>query len=89
MIFDVIIHNVNVISKSEDLDLCGDETTWPYEGYGEQGAQVVGQTKGKHGIIRGGQSVIIMDTMRMRPRAIILRHNQHTKPSGFTIMANV
>lgn len=36
-IFNAIIHNVRAISERASLDLCGDETTWGQQGYGEKG----------------------------------------------------
>ncbi|KAG7341224.1 hypothetical protein IV203_023175 [Nitzschia inconspicua] len=33
-----MIHNVRAISERASLDLCGDETTWGHQGYGEKGS---------------------------------------------------
>ena len=40
-IFDVLAHNVNAITKYANLDLCGDESTWGYGGFGEKGSGMI------------------------------------------------
>jgi len=35
---DVVIHNANALSLKAGLDLCGDESTWLFAGWGEAGA---------------------------------------------------
>jgi uncharacterized membrane protein len=61
--------------------MCGDETSWGHQGFGEAGSGVVGQILGKPGISKGGQTVIISDVDRIRPRAYIhWQHKMHKYP---------
>ena len=57
-IYKVLIHNVNEITETADLDLCGDETTWAHMGYGEAGTSILCRIMGKPGVTKGGQTVI-------------------------------
>ena len=88
-IYKCLIHNVNAISKDADLDLCGDETSWATASYGEHGAGLVGRIMGKPGVSKGGQTVLISDVHRIRPRAYLHRHKLHEKPPGWTRMGQV
>jgi hypothetical protein len=83
MIYKTTIHNVNWVTKKAGLDQCGDETTWGFGGYGEPGSGLVARILGKPGITKGGQTVIISDVDRLRPRAYIHRHKRHEKPRGW------
>ena len=83
-IYNVIVHNTNTITKTADLDLCGDESTWGFMGYGEYGSGLVSGIIGKPGVSRGGQFVIVSDAYSFRPRAIFHRHKLHERPQGFT-----
>jgi hypothetical protein len=58
--------------------MCGDETTWGHQGFGEAGSGVVGQILGKPGVSKGGQTVVVSDVDRIRPRAYVHRHKMHT-----------
>ena len=69
MLFDVITHNVNAITLCADLDGCGDETTFPYQGYGEAGSGLVQRIKKKPGVTKGAQLVMVTDVHRIRPSA--------------------
>src|SRR5210317_1896359 len=82
-IYDVCVHNTNAVTKTADLDLCGDESTWGFMGYGEYGSGLVSGIIGKPGVSRGGQFVIVSDAYSFRPRAIIHRHKLHHRPPGF------
>eukprot|EP00957_Ditylum_brightwellii_P067904 5155117-Ditylum_brightwellii.AAC.1 len=53
-LFDVICHNVNVIMCYADLDLCGDETTFGHNGYGEPGSGIFGRVRDTPGVSKGG-----------------------------------
>jgi hypothetical protein len=56
MIFDVIISNVNYLTKEAALDMCGDETTYAHEGYGEADLGLVRLIMmGKPGVTHGRQ----------------------------------
>jgi hypothetical protein len=82
-IYKVLIYNVNGITERAGLDLCGDETSWGFGGFGEQGTGLVGNVKGKPGVSKGGQTVLITDCDRLRPRAYVHRHKMHEKPIGW------
>ncbi len=84
MIFKTPIHNTNWVTKKAGLDQCGDETTWGFGGYGEPGSGHLSRILGKPGITKGGQTVVICDVDRLRPRAYIHRHKKHEKPRGWT-----
>ena len=71
--FKVFTHNTNAISKKADETLAADETTWGHGGYGETGSGICIKLTGKK-VSKGGQTVIIMDWSRFRPRAYIHRH---------------
>ena len=68
-IYKVIVHNINQLSKSAELDITGDETSWATASPGEAGAGVTGIIMGKPGVSKGGQTVIVSDSRRIRPRA--------------------
>jgi hypothetical protein len=80
MLYDVLISNLNAVTKYAESDQCGDETTWGHGGYGEAGSGLAGRIMGKPGITRGGQIVIISDVSRCRPRAYVHRHKLHERP---------
>lgn len=83
LIYDVLISNLNAVTKYAEADQCGDETTWGHGGYGEAGSGLAGRIMGKPGITRGGQIVVISDVSRCRPRAFVHRHKLHERPRGF------
>ena len=67
LIYDVLTSNVRCLTKYADLDLTGDETTWGFQGFGEKGSKVVSRIKGKPGVTKGGQTVIVSSSTRIRP----------------------
>jgi len=77
-IFDVLVHNVNAITKYACLDLCVDESTFGHGGYGPMEDDLFGYLKNKP-FTKGGQIVLCCDVGRIRPRAFIHRHNKHKK----------
>jgi hypothetical protein len=79
LIWKVLVHNVNAISFSVELDLCGDETTFGHGGYGEQGSGLWSKLLNKP-FTKGGQTVLVSDVHRVRPRAYSHRHKLHTIP---------
>jgi hypothetical protein len=83
-IFKCIIYNINELSHSADLDLCGDETTWAHNGFGESGTGLLTRVMGKPGVTKGGQIVLVSDAYRNRPRAYLHRHKCHAPIPGFT-----
>jgi hypothetical protein len=85
-IWKAIIHNVNAITATAELDQCGDETTFGHGGYGETGTGLWGRLLNKP-FTKGGQTVLISDVHRIRPRAYTHRHKcwvqpEFTKPWG-------
>ena len=78
-IFDCICHNVNALTLFAGLDLSGDETSFPFNGWGETLAGLFGYVKGKPGLSRGGQTILVSDADRIRPRAYCHRHKLHPK----------
>ena len=64
-IWKTIVHNVNAISKTADLDLCGDETSYATGSYGEKGSGLVGRIQNKPGVSKGGQIVLVSDVQRV------------------------
>ena len=76
-LFKTIIYNLNAVTKSADLDLCGDETTFAHNGYGEPNSGILSRIIGKPGVTRGGQIVLLADVSRNRPRAYTHRHKVH------------
>lgn len=68
-IFDAIVSNCNEMTKYADDDLCADETSCAHSGYGEAGSDILTRRKGKPGLTRGLQTVMVFDVNRMRPRA--------------------
>jgi hypothetical protein len=77
LIYDVLVHNTNAITKRAGLDLCGDETSWAHQGFAEKGTGVTSNIIGKPGVSKGGQTVLVSDTDRIRIRAYIHRHKLH------------
>jgi hypothetical protein len=87
-LFKCLISNLNAITKQADLDQCGDETTCGHAGYGEPKSGILTHIKGKPGVTRGMQIVMLADVHRNRPRAYSHRHKVHanfaTEPDGWT-----
>jgi hypothetical protein len=87
-IFKCLISNLNSLTKQADLDQCGDETTCGHAGYGEPKSGILTHIKGKPGVTRGMQIVMLCDVHRNRPRAYSHRHKVHapfaTEPEGWT-----
>jgi hypothetical protein len=84
ILYDVLISNLNAITKYAKADQCGDETPWGYGGYGEAGSGLAGRIMGKPGITRGGQIVVISeDVSRCRPRAYVHQCKLLKQPGGF------
>jgi hypothetical protein len=77
MIYKTVVHNTNAITATVGLDMGGDETSFGHQGFGEPDSGVIAQIIGKPGICRGGQTVIVSDVDRLRPRAYLPRHKLH------------
>lgn len=74
LIYDVITSNVRSLTKKAEDDLTGDETTWGFQGYAEKGAKIVYRVMGKPGVTKGGQTVIVSASNRIRPYWYQHRH---------------
>ena len=61
----VIVHNINALTKSVNLDLCGDASTWATASPGESGSGITGRVQGKPGVSKGGQTVLLSDMGRI------------------------
>ena len=51
--YNDIVHNVNAITKWDDLEQSGDETTWLHGGFGEKVSVLTGRITGKPDISKG------------------------------------
>eukprot|EP00536_Pseudo-nitzschia_multiseries_P018121 jgi/Psemu1/54207/gm1.54207_g len=74
-IYETLVHNVHYFSKKACSDLCTDELSWAYYGFG---GPMVDYLKGKM-FSRGGQTVILSDMDRVRPRGYLHRHRHYKK----------
>ncbi|CAJ1953548.1 unnamed protein product [Cylindrotheca closterium] len=81
MAYRVVVANCNSLTLYAESDLCCDEMTWKFMGYGEGG--VVRRIVGKPGVTKGGQVVMTSDASCCRPRAYVHRHTLHHRPTGF------
>ena len=86
MLYRALFANVNALTKKAGLDLCGDESTWGHEGFGEAGSGLTGRIVGKPGVTKGGQIVMLSDVDRIRPRVYLHRHKLHPHPPGWMAM---
>jgi hypothetical protein len=57
---------------------------WADGGYGESNSGIVFSVIGKSRVTHEGQTVIMSDVSRTRPRAYIHRHKLHDAPTGWT-----
>jgi len=74
LIFDVIVNNVIALTARAELDLTADETSWGHGGYGEKGAGNLFRVANKPGISKGGQTLLVSATNRIRPYFYQHRH---------------
>lgn len=73
-------HNVDIPTEKACDDLCGDKSPHGFVGWGEAGAGLIGQVKGKPGVSRGGQIAMPFDVDRVHPRAHLHQHKKHKRP---------
>ena len=78
------MNNVNYLTEEAELDATIDETTFATASPGESGAGVTFRVIGKPNVSKGGQTVLVCDSHRIRPRAYHHRHKLHVKPDGWT-----
>jgi hypothetical protein len=82
LLWKVMVHNVNALTAVAGMDLTGDETTFGHGGYGEAGSGLLSRLIGKL-VTKGGQTVVVSDSYRLRPRAFSHRHKLHPACNGF------
>ena len=78
LIYKAMVNNTKVITKYADENQTVDETTWGHAGYGEAGSGLTGRLMNKK-VNKGGQTTIMSDSRRFRPRAYIHRHKLHDR----------
>lgn len=78
-IYSAIIDNVNNLTLFAGLDLCLDETTFALNGWGKAGRGLLAIIVGKPGVMRGGQSVTVLETNQICPQACLHWHKLHPK----------
>ena len=76
LIFRCMVHNCNAITLYAEQNQTVDETTWGHAGFGEAGSGLTGRLMNKK-VNKGGQTTIMSDSRRFRPRAYIHRHKMH------------
>jgi hypothetical protein len=64
-VYNTQIFNINWLSEKARDDLCGDESTYGFGGYGEAGTRLILLIVGKPGISKGGQIVPLSDVDRL------------------------
>ena len=79
LIWDVLTHNMNCIVKRGGLDITLDKTTWPNASY----ADCQGKLRGKK-VERGGQNILVLDSVRRYMYAWSPRHKFFTRKKPFT-----
>ena len=83
LIWRCMVANCNAITLRAEENLTVDETTYGHAGYGEAGSGITGRLRNKK-VNKGGQTTVISDSRRFRPRAYIHRHNLHPMIEGMT-----
>ena len=83
-IYRCLTFNINAVTETADLDLCGDETTCGHGGYGEADSGILARRMNKPGVTFGMQTVLVSDVHRNRPRAYTHRHKVWEKEVGWT-----
>jgi len=78
-IWDVICHNTNVITLFAELDLCVDETSFAFNGWGKAGISLFGLVMGKPNVTHGGQSCLTSDVHQIWLRTYLHQHKLHHK----------
>ena len=81
LIWDVMVHNMNSCVEKASLDLTVDETTWASMSFG---SEALFRVRGKPGVAKGGQNVVLLDSKRRYIHAWYPRHSVHKKEAPFT-----
>ena len=74
LIYEVLVNNTIALTRKGELDLTGDETSWPHQGFGEKGAKNLWRIPNKPGVSKGGQTLLVSATNRIRPYFYQHRH---------------
>ena len=74
------------LTEKAELDATIDETSFATASPGEKDAGVTFRVRGKLSVSKGGQTVLISDSHRIRLRAYFHCHKLHIKPDGWTAM---
>ena len=54
LVYKVLVGNTNAVTKNAELDLCGNQTTYGFMGYGEANSGVVLKIMGKNHVLLYG-----------------------------------
>lgn len=81
-IWECSTHNVNAASDEAGLDQCLDETSFSFMGCGPAGTELIDHQKNEPGLCKGGQTCVVSDVDRIRPRAHAHQHEKHDFPFG-------
>ena len=73
-LFKCVVHNMAAITERASLDLCADETMYPFMGFGPGDGSNLVQRHQKKRCVKGGQIVIAPDVDCCRPRAYLHQH---------------
>jgi hypothetical protein len=79
-----LVDNTNALTETASLDLGVDETTWPFQGFGEAKAGLITRVMNKPGVSKGGQEVLAIDRDRVLIRMWQPRHKLQQKIGGLT-----
>ena len=88
-IWRFLIHNVNFLKNHAAFDICGDETSWATDSYGEAGAGITGQISKNHGLTKGDQTVLVSDIHCVSLRVYRNRQNLHVNPPRWNVWSNI
>ncbi len=81
LVWDVMVNNVNAFVKEASLDQTIDETTWSNMSFG---GLALTRIRGKPGVTKGGQNVVLLDSKRRYIHAWHPRHRLNKRAPPFT-----
>ena len=82
-IWRCLIHNVNFLTKHDELDLYVDDTSLATAIYYGSGAGLTRQISNKTRITKGDHTVLVSDVYCIRTREYRHRHKLHVNPPGW------
>ena len=74
MIWDVITYNINDTLNMIGLDMCGYETSWGHQGWGDINSELTFKIMNNTGLSKGGQIVMVTDVDYVLPRSYVNLH---------------